>query len=149
MKYFGKLAKFTKTFANNAPLSDCTKLCRCMQGHLNFHLSSTLLVLNGIDNLNATEILRKTVNSSTFAKVTLREMCLRTDPRCSYSSLNVPQVKSMPLSPTPQKWSSKQRGSISRWQPGASTIGRNQIPVVQPSIVNLQTMRSIRHSFTK
>jgi hypothetical protein len=38
VKYFGKFAKFTKTLANNAPLSDCTKLRQCMQGHLNFHL---------------------------------------------------------------------------------------------------------------
>ncbi len=74
MKYFGKFAKFTKTLANNAPLSDCTKLCRCMQGHLNFHLSSTLLILNGINNLDVTEILGNTVNSSTIAKVTLRKM---------------------------------------------------------------------------
>jgi hypothetical protein len=26
VKYFGKFAKFTETLANNAPLSDCTKL---------------------------------------------------------------------------------------------------------------------------
>jgi hypothetical protein len=45
-----------------------------MQGHLNFHLSSTSLVLNKINNLDVTEILRNTVNSSTIAKVTLREM---------------------------------------------------------------------------
>jgi hypothetical protein len=45
-----------------------------MQGHLNFHLSSTLLVLNGIDKLDTTEILRNTVNSSPIAKVTLCEM---------------------------------------------------------------------------
>ncbi len=77
VKYFGKFAKFTETIANNAPLSDCTKLCQCMQGHLNFHLSSTLLVLNGIDNLDATEILRITVNSFTIAKVTLCEMLYR------------------------------------------------------------------------
>jgi hypothetical protein len=77
VKYFGKFTKFTETLANNAPLSDCTKLRRCMQGHLNFHLSSTLLVLNGINNLNATEILRNMVNSSTIAKVTLREMLYR------------------------------------------------------------------------
>ncbi len=41
VKYFGKFAKFTETLANNAPLSDCTKLRQCMQGHMNFHLSST------------------------------------------------------------------------------------------------------------
>jgi hypothetical protein len=45
-----------------------------MQGHLNFHLSSTLLVLNGINNLNATEIFCNTANSSTIAKVTLWEL---------------------------------------------------------------------------
>ncbi len=43
VKYFGKFAKVTKTLANNTPLSDCTKLHQCMQGHLNFHLSSTSL----------------------------------------------------------------------------------------------------------
>jgi hypothetical protein len=67
VKYFGKFAKFTKTLANNVPLSDCTKLRRSMQGNLNFHLSSTSLIINGINNLDATEILRNTVNSSTIA----------------------------------------------------------------------------------
>ncbi len=74
VKYFGKFAKFTKTLANNVPLSDSTKLCQCMQGHLNVHLSSTLLVLNRIDNLDVAEILHNTDNSSTIAKVTLCEM---------------------------------------------------------------------------
>jgi hypothetical protein len=74
VKYFGKFAKFTETLANNAPLSNCTKLQRCMQGHLNFHLSSTLLVLNVIGNLNAMEIRWNMANSSTIAKVTLWEL---------------------------------------------------------------------------
>jgi hypothetical protein len=74
VKYFGKFAKFTETFANNMPLSNCTKFCQCMQGHLNFHLSSTSLTINGINNLDATEILLNTVNSSAIAKVKLREM---------------------------------------------------------------------------
>jgi hypothetical protein len=65
---------FTETLANNAPLSNCTKLHQCMQGHLNFHLSSTSLTINGIDNLDATEILCNAVNSSMIAKVTLQEM---------------------------------------------------------------------------
>ncbi len=77
VKYLGKFEKFTEILANNAPLSNCTKLRRCMQGHLNFHLSSTLLVLNGIDNLDATEILCNTANSSTIMKVTLRELLYR------------------------------------------------------------------------
>jgi hypothetical protein len=74
VKYFGKFAKFKETLGNNAPLSDCTKLCRCMQGHLNYHLSSTSLVLNGINNLDTTEVLRNTNSNSTIIKVTLREM---------------------------------------------------------------------------
>jgi hypothetical protein len=46
-----------------------------MQGHLNFHLSSTSLILiNRMDNLDAAEILCNKVNSSMIAKVTLREM---------------------------------------------------------------------------
>ncbi len=45
-----------------------------MQGHLNFHLSSTLLVLNGINNLDAMEILCNRANSSTIMKVTLQEL---------------------------------------------------------------------------
>ncbi len=56
-KYFGKFAKFTGTLENNAPLSDCMRLCRCMQGHLNFHLSSTSITINGIDHLDASEVL--------------------------------------------------------------------------------------------
>ncbi len=71
VKYFGKFAKYTETLANNAPLSNCTKLQHCMQGHLNFHLSSTLFVLNGINNLDATEILCNMANSMAVAKVTL------------------------------------------------------------------------------
>jgi hypothetical protein len=70
VKHFGKLAKFTKTLANNAPMSDCTKLRRCMQGHLNFYLSSTYININGTDNLDATEILHNTVNSSMITRVT-------------------------------------------------------------------------------
>jgi hypothetical protein len=40
-RFFGKIAKLTDTLGNNAPLSNCTRLQRCIQGHLNFHLSST------------------------------------------------------------------------------------------------------------
>jgi len=39
-KYFGKFAKLTDTLGNNAPLSDCTRLRRCIQGHqLSFELN--------------------------------------------------------------------------------------------------------------
>jgi hypothetical protein len=39
VKYFGKFARFMGILGNNALLSDCTCLCRCIQGHLNYHLS--------------------------------------------------------------------------------------------------------------
>ena len=35
VKYFGKFAKFMGTLGNNTPLSDCTRLRQCDQGHLN------------------------------------------------------------------------------------------------------------------
>jgi hypothetical protein len=61
-KYFGKFAKFMGTLGNNAPLSYCTRLRRCIQGHLNYHLSSTSITLNGIDMLDASESLCNTAN---------------------------------------------------------------------------------------
>ena len=77
VKYFGKFAKFTETLGNNAPISDCAKLHRCMQGHLNYHLSSTSLVINGIDNLDATEVIWNTISNTAITKVTLQEMLYR------------------------------------------------------------------------
>jgi hypothetical protein len=56
-KYFGKFAKLTDTLRNNAPVSNCTRLWRCIQGHLNFHLSSTSITIHGINNLDAAETL--------------------------------------------------------------------------------------------
>ncbi len=47
VKYFGKFTKYTGTLGNNAPLSNCTQLRRCIQGHLNYHLSSTRITLKG------------------------------------------------------------------------------------------------------
>ncbi len=52
-KYLGKFASFTTTLGNNAPISNCTHLRRCNQGHLNYHLSSTCVTINGINTLNA------------------------------------------------------------------------------------------------
>jgi hypothetical protein len=52
-KFFGKFSKFTATLGNNAPMSNCVSLCRCIQGHLNFHLSSTSITIHGIDTLDA------------------------------------------------------------------------------------------------
>jgi hypothetical protein len=77
IKYFGKFAKFTSTLENNAPLSDCARLRRCMQGPLNFHLSSTSLTIHGIDNLDASEVLRNSTSGKRIVKVSLRDMLYR------------------------------------------------------------------------
>jgi hypothetical protein len=77
IKYFGKFAKFTSTLENNAPLSNCTRLRRCMQGHLNFHLSSTSLTIHGIDNLDASEVLRNSTSGKRIVKVSLWDMLYR------------------------------------------------------------------------
>jgi hypothetical protein len=73
-KYFGKFVKLTETLGNNAPLSDCTHLRRCIQGHLNFHLSSTSITIHSIDNLDAAETLRNLANGSKIALFSLRDM---------------------------------------------------------------------------
>jgi hypothetical protein len=73
-KYFGKFAKLTDTLGNNGPLSDYTRLRRCIQGHLNFYLSSTSITIHGIDNLDAAETLRNLANGSTIAHFSLQDM---------------------------------------------------------------------------
>ncbi len=62
IKYFGKFAKVTGTLGNNAPLSDCTRLRWCIQGHLKYHLSSTSITINGINMLDASEYLSNPAN---------------------------------------------------------------------------------------
>jgi hypothetical protein len=66
IKYFGKFAKFTGTLGNNAPLSNCTRLCQCIQGHLNYHLSLTSIAINGINMLDASEYLRNPANGKSI-----------------------------------------------------------------------------------
>ncbi len=73
-KYFRKFAKLTATLGRDAPLSDCSCLRRCIQGHLNFHLSSTLVTINGIEDLDASEIVRNPTTGMTVARVSLRNM---------------------------------------------------------------------------
>ena len=63
-KYFGKYGTLTDTLANNAPLSDCTRLWRCIQGHLKFQLSSMPITIHGIDNQDAAETLRNLANGT-------------------------------------------------------------------------------------
>jgi hypothetical protein len=74
MPYFGKFAKFTGTMGNNAPMSDCTRLHQCIQGHLNFYLSSTCITINGIDVLDTSELLCNPVNGKVIGRFTLRDI---------------------------------------------------------------------------
>jgi hypothetical protein len=76
MKYFGKFAKYTATLGNTASLSDCTHLRRCIQGHLNYHISSTNITLNGIDMLDASEYLKNPAGK-TIVQLTLRDLLYR------------------------------------------------------------------------
>jgi hypothetical protein len=76
-KYFGKFAKFTATLSNNAPMSDCVSLRRCIQGHINFHLSSTSITIHGIDSLDASEILRNAADRTAITKLMLRDLLYR------------------------------------------------------------------------
>jgi hypothetical protein len=74
IKYFGKFSKLTATLGNNAPLSNCMHIRQCIQGHLNFHLSSKSITINGIDNLDASEILQNAANGSKIAHLSLQNM---------------------------------------------------------------------------
>jgi hypothetical protein len=66
VKYFGKFAKFTRMLGNNAPLSNCTRLRWCIQGHLNYHLSLMSIAINGINMLDASEYLRNPANGKSI-----------------------------------------------------------------------------------
>jgi hypothetical protein len=73
-KYFGKFAKPTATLGRDAPLSDCSCLRWCIQGHLNFHLSSTLVTITGIEDLDALEIVHNLTTGMKVARILLRDM---------------------------------------------------------------------------
>jgi hypothetical protein len=73
-KFFGKFSKFTATLSNNALMSNCVSLWRCIQGHLNFHLSSTLITIHGIGSFDASEVLHNTADRTAIAKLTLRDL---------------------------------------------------------------------------
>ena len=73
-KYFGKFSELMATLGKDAPLSDCARLRRCIQGHLNFHLSSTSITINGINDLDASEMVRNPTNGMRIAKLSLRDM---------------------------------------------------------------------------
>ena len=77
VKYFGKFAKFTCTLTINTPLSNCTHLRQCVQGHLNFHLSSVSVTLNGIDMLDASEYLRNPNSGKSIINLSLHNVLYR------------------------------------------------------------------------
>jgi hypothetical protein len=76
VKYFGKFAKYTSTLGNNAPLGNCSRLRQCIQGHLNYHLSSTSITLNGINMLDASEYLQMPAGKS-IVHLTLQDLLYR------------------------------------------------------------------------
>ncbi len=78
-KFFGKLAMFTATLSNNAPISDCVSIRQCIQGHLIFHLRSNSITIHGIDTLDASKLLRNATDKKTIAKFTLWDLlyCIR------------------------------------------------------------------------
>jgi hypothetical protein len=76
VKYFGKFAKYTATLGNTAPLGNCTRLRCCIQGHLNYHISSTNITLNGIDMLDASDYL-KNPTRKTILQLTLCNLLYR------------------------------------------------------------------------
>ena len=78
IKYFGKFSKLPATLGNNVLLNNCMQLRRCIQGHLNFHLSSTsTITILGIDNLDATETLKNVSNGFKIAQLSLQDMLYR------------------------------------------------------------------------
>ncbi len=86
-KYFGKFAKFTATLTNNAPMIDCTHLCQCIQGHLNYHLSTRCITTNVINVLDASELLCNLVNGKSIGQFTLRDFLYQSTwkIRCPFS----------------------------------------------------------------
>jgi hypothetical protein len=75
---FGKFAKFTITLGNNAPMSDCVRIRCCIQGHLNFHLISTSITINGIEVLDASKILWNPADEKPIRKFTPRGLLYQT-----------------------------------------------------------------------
>ena len=73
-EYWGKFAKLTACLTNNSPSGDMKLLRRCIQGHLSFHLSTTTVILAGVDNLDATAVLKNPVNGAIIASKSARDM---------------------------------------------------------------------------
>ncbi len=58
-------------------MSKCVSLRRCIQGHLNFHLSSTSITIHGIEIIDGSEVLRNAADKKAIAKLTLRDLLYR------------------------------------------------------------------------
>ncbi len=125
MKYFRKFIMFTETLGNNAPLSNCTRLCRCVQGRLNYHLSSTVLVISGINNLDAAERLQNPANGRTLNQQLPGRCCtdlnLRTGLPYFYSIPNGPQERLRPSSQIRPRPNQRRRESTKKLLLGVST----------------------------
>ncbi len=144
-KYFGKFAKLNATLGKDAPLSDCACLRRCIQGHLNFHLSSTSVTINGIDDLDASESIRNPTTGARVARVSLRDMLYKknslTNLLSSFNSANVPWERSTPsfrIRPRQKTWPSV---STSRRLRGVISIGRTPTSVERDSSGSSQRER--------
>jgi hypothetical protein len=53
-------------------MRDCVSLGRCIQGHLKLYLSLTCIVVHGIDELDASKILRSLADNRPIGKFTLQ-----------------------------------------------------------------------------
>ena len=58
-------------------MSNCISLCQCIQEHLNFPFSLTSIALDGIDMLDASEILHYPVDKKIITKFTLWDLLYR------------------------------------------------------------------------
>ncbi len=77
MSSIGKFAKFTGTLGNNAPLSNCTRLRQCIQGHLNYYLSLMSIMINDINMLDASEYLCNPATGKSIVRLMLRNLLYR------------------------------------------------------------------------
>ena len=75
---FGKFASLTACLTNASPSGDMSRLRRCITGHLNFHLSSTTTIIEGIEDINATSVLTNPVNNAVIASKSVRDMMYMT-----------------------------------------------------------------------
>ena len=103
-------------------MSDCVSLWRCIQGHLNFHLSSTLITIHGIDSLDTSKVLRNAADRTTIAKLTLRDLlyCIRLESKAplflQLSQRTTGEVDAViPNTPEDETMAQKMKVQIAAW----------------------------------